>query len=561
MKLKLNCLALALAITAGVQAQTNDPETIRKKCGTEVPTPEWDAWFNQKVEEHKQALIANKATATTYTIPVVVHVIYGSTNTAVGTFPNLSQAQINSQINVLNADFAGTGLNVGNLATTGFSAVGAADCSITFCLAQLDPNGNFLPEPGIDRVSYTANGWNNPASNSYASVANFQSYMNSTIKPATIWDPVRYLNIWVSDVNSQAQLLGYATFPIGTGLSGISGNGGANTDGVWVWARSFGNTGVLQAPYNLGRTASHEIGHWLGLRHIGGDAANVSGDCNATDYCADTPPQRGGYSGGMYGQNYGQPTYPLYATGSNSCSGAPFGNMFMNFMDYVDDPSCYMFTPGQAQRMATAMNNGTYRQYLTASSATMCGLSASAPTAQFSATNTGCTGIGVELNNQTTGTPPPSYLWSSQPASAVNFSPNNAALNPTVTFNLPGTYNIVLLASNAGGSTSYTQSITIDDCESGGGVGIAVLTAFQRSIVLAPNPSAGVVDITVALKNQDKLNVKVSNALGQQLAEVSFDASASNKYTLDLNHFANGVYFVTLQNGSDKAVKRIVINK
>lgn len=559
MKLKLKGLAVALCLVTAANAQTND-QPIRRHCGTETPSPEWDAWFNQKVEEFNRSQAANKGQSTTYTIPVVVHVIYGSTNTAVGTFPNISQAQVVSQINVLNADFAGTGLNVGNLAATAFSAVGAADCSISFCLAQLDPNGNFLPEPGIDRVSYVDNNWTNPAAASLGNSSTFQTYMNSTIKPATVWDPNRYFNIWVSDVHPNAQLLGYATFPANSGLVGLGTGGSATTDGIWVWSRAFGSTGTLQSPYNLGRTASHETGHWLGLRHIGGDGnGNPAGDCAATDYCADTPPQKGGYSGGQYGQNFGQPTYPLYATGSNSCSGAPNGNMFMNFMDYVDDPACYMFTPNQAQRMATAMNNGTYRVNLTASSATMCGLSATAPTAMFSATNNACVDYGVELNNQTTGTPPPSYLWSAQPSAGVTFAPNNAALNPTVNFALVGTYNIVLIASNAGGATSYTQTINVDECTPE--TGIAALSAFQRAVSLAPNPSNGVVDITVASKDIQKLDVEVYSSLGQRLQTNSFGPSTTSKYTLDLSQLSNGVYFIHLSNGSDRAVKRLILNK
>ncbi len=159
-------------------------------------------------------------------------------------------------------------------------------------------------------------------------------------------------NIWVSDVNPSVEILGYATFPGGSNLAGIISNvGTAGTDGVWIWSKSFGNTGTLQFPYNLGRTASHEIGHWLGFRHIGGDGNNNSfGDCSATDFCDDTPPQTGGFNQGAFGQNFGAPTYPLHV---NVCS-SPYGDMFMNFMDYTDDASNYMFTPDQNIRMQTA---------------------------------------------------------------------------------------------------------------------------------------------------------------------------------------------------------------
>lgn len=544
MKLNLTCLALGLILATSAQAQTPNSEPTKRRCATEVPPPEWDAWFNQKVEEQKLSMQGNKTQAATYTIPVIVHVIYGSTNTAVGQFPNLSQAQINSQIGVLNNDFAGTGFGVAALAATGFSTVGAADCSIAFCLAQLDPNGNFLPEPGIDRISWQAMGWTNPASSSLNNVNSFQNYMNGTIKPASIWDPTRYLNIWVSDVNASADLLGYATFPINSQLQGITGSGGANTDGVWVWGRAFGNVGTLSPQYNLGRTATHEIGHWLGLRHIWGDS-----NCG-NDFCADTPVQMT--------SNQTCPTYPANTAPAVSC-GSQYGDMFMNFMDYCYDNCLSMFTPGQAQRMNTAMINGTYRMYLTASSATLCGLSAAAPTAAFSATNVGCIDQGVALTNQTTGTPPPSYLWSAQPSAGVTFSPNNAAMNPTVNFALNGTYSLVLIASNAGGATNYGQSITINECQTD--VGIGKLSAFQKNITLAPNPSNGMVEISVYVKDLQDLHVTVSNYLGQTLSSTSYNPSASAKYTLDLNSYVSGVYFITLHSGSEKAVKRVVLNK
>lgn len=562
MRLNLKSLSLAMLFVTGLQAQNNSQERLPNRgCGTQVPPAEWDAWFNQKVEEYKQGLTSAKTQSTTYTIPVIVHVIYGSTNTAVGSYPNISQAQVNSQITVLNNDFAGMGLNVGNLAATAFSAVGAADCSISFCLAQLDPSGNFLTEPGIDRVSYVANGWNNPASASYNTSTTFQNYFNSTIKPATIWDPTRYFNIWVSDVNSGAQLLGYATFPINTGLSGITGSGGANTDGVWVWAKAFGNTGSVQAPYHLGRTATHEVGHWVGLRHIGGDGnGNQSGDCNATDYCADTPPQKGGYMGGAYGQNFGSPTYPLYATGPNSCASAPNGCMFMNFMDYVDDPACYMFTPDQSARMNTAMINGTYRKYLTASSATMCGLAATLPQAVFTITNTTCEGGTVEVTNQSTGTPPPSYIWSVLPnAAGVSYNPNNAAPNPTITFALVGNYTVVVNATNAAGTTTYSRPVDVVECNSG--VGIAKMSAFQNSVNMAPNPTSGFVEISTSMPGIQHVKIELHNYLGQVLTTTSYNPSSTPKYILDLSGYSNGVYFVTLQSGADKAVKRLIVNK
>ncbi|MCU0359948.1 MAG: M43 family zinc metalloprotease [Bacteroidia bacterium] len=341
--------SLFFFIFYSVSAQ--NPGQNYKRCGTEAPPEAWDVWFNQKVEEYKATNPDYKTSSADYVIPVVFHIIHGGQNE--GTFPNVSQAQINSQIPILNADFAGTGFNVSNFSNTNFSPSLIANCNITFCLAEKDPTGNTLPQKGIDRVNYTSNGWSNPTS--FTSSNGFQTYFNNTVKPATIWDPSRYLNIWISDVNSSVGLLGYATFPSGTGLSGLtSGLGTATSDGVWCWSRAIGNTGSVQFPFDKGRTLTHEVGHWVGLRHIWGD-----GTC-ATDFCNDTPTQQGA--------NTGCPIYPTI-----SCSNGPNGDLFMNFMDYCDDACLYMFTPDQRLRIQTAMANGQFRTQLTASSATLCG--------------------------------------------------------------------------------------------------------------------------------------------------------------------------------------------
>lgn len=462
MKLKLHLAAAAIFLGYGYNAQTgkivikNNAVQIqntgitKRTCGTELPSTEWDAWFNKKVEEFKANQESGKSQMVNYTIPVIVHVIHGGQN--VGTFPNLAQGQINSQIAVLNADFAGTGLNNGNVPSV--FAAAKANTGLSFCLATKNPTGGVLPEPGIDRINYTSKGWNNPASATYANPTTFQNYVNGTIKPGSIWDPTKYMNIWVTDENAATGLLGYATFPAGTGLTGISGFGTATTDGLWCWAKAFGSNsifagGTYDATYNKGRTATHEIGHWLGLRHIWGD-----GTC-ATDYCNDTPPAQT--------SNYNCPAHP-YKLGT--CTGNTTGEMFMNFMDYTDDPCMYMFTNDQTTRIQTAMANGTYRSGLSASSATLCSIASAAPTASMSLPATGCVNSAVAVSNLSTGSPAPTYAWSSNPATGVTFNPNNTATAPTINFTTPGSYSITVAATNSLGTNSNTKVITITNCTS-----------------------------------------------------------------------------------------------
>lgn len=528
-------LALAFALSLGAQTPSSNASKLNR-CGTQMPGEEWDNWFNQKVEEYKQNKAAGKIQAATLTIPVVVHIIHGGQ--AVGTHPNISQAQVGTQITVLNDDFAGTGLNVGNLAATAFSAVGAANCDIVFCLAEKDPNGVSLAQPGIDRVNYTSNGWANPTS--FSSPATFQNYMNGTVKPATIWDPSRYLNIWVSDVSSSAGLLGYATFPAGSGLTGIPGaTGSASTDGVWVWSRSFGTTGVF-TPYHKGRTATHEIGHWLGLRHINGDQ-----NCG-TDYCNDTPPQAG--------LNFGCPTYPKI-----SCSNGPNGEMFMNFMDYCDDLCLYMFTPDQSARFQTAMANAPFRKFLNASSATLCNVPAVAPTATFSIESTNCRDSLVKPTNLSTGSPLPSYVWSATPSLGVNFAPNASVANPSITFMYPGFYTVALTATNGAGNSSYSEYILVYDCADG--VGIEESKGLNELIRIQPNPGTGWFTIQTAFTGSRGLELTVYNALGQSVHHEQWNDLKQTELTLDLRDLPAGIYSVSMVSANTGAVKRLVITR
>jgi len=452
--------------TSATPATMVQEQPIKRTCGTVAPPVEWEEQFQKLIEQYVKdhPEIMNGKVYTNYTIPIVFHVVHGGQ--AVGTYPNLAAAQINSQVQVLNADYAGTGLNVGNYPSNAFvnyaaslpaankdgnGRVKIANTGVQFCLATKDPNGNTLAEPGIDRINYVSKGWSNPAS--FTSVSAFQSFIDGTVKPNTIWDPTRYFNVWVTDENINVGLLGYATFPVGTGLTGLSGFGTATTDGVWIWAKACGSqniypSGTYATPYDKGRTLTHEAGHWLGLRHIWGD-----GTC-ASDYCADTPPAQTA--------NYGTiTTYPYHV---GTCTGnSPDGEMYMNFMDYTDDAAMYMFTVDQTTRIQTAMANGTYRSQLTASSATLCGASSPAANACFTMPSTGCINTAINLTNCSTGSPTPTYTWTANPNTGVTFNPNQNATNPSVTFANTGTYTITLTASNGTVSTS-SHVISISSC-------------------------------------------------------------------------------------------------
>ncbi|MEQ1734115.1 MAG: M43 family zinc metalloprotease [Bacteroidia bacterium] len=422
-----------VSVTNLKKNQTKGQPQQFKKCGSVAPSAAWEADFQKQIEalkanqsKYRSAMLVN------YTIPVVVHVIHSGT--AVGTGANISDAQVNSQIQVLNDDYAGTGLNNANLPSAFASA--KANTGVTFCMAQRTPAGAQMTTPGIDRISYSTKGFTAPGTNGYST-----SYIDATIKPNTIWDPTQYLNVWVLDLDHS--LLGYATFPDNSGLAGMpSGGSTATTDGFVNTYSGWGVTGSGNAPYNKGRTAVHEIGHWLGLRHIWGDAS--CGD----DYCTDTPTQAG--------PNYGCPTYP-----SATCGNA--GDMSMNFMDYTDDQCMYMFTNDQKTRVVTALTNDARRASIVNPSNLACtpvNLN-TPPTAMFTAstTNTFVGGANVTLTNTTTNAT--TYAWTVSPTSGATLS-STTATSPTISFTAAGSYSVCLTATNSfGSSTPVCQTINV----------------------------------------------------------------------------------------------------
>ena len=240
-------------------------------------------------------------------IPVVVHVVW---NTAA---QNILDAQISSQIDVLNRDFRRTNPDI-SITPAPFLPL-ATDARVEFFLANVAPNG--APSTGIQRRQTTV-----------AAFSGNDAVKSNASGGLDAWPATGYLNIWVCQL--AGGLLGYAQFP----------GGPAATDGVVIRQSAFGTVGTAAAPFNLGRTATHEVGHWLNLNHIWGDDGT---GCAGTDNVADTPNQAGG--------NTGVPSFPRV-----SCSNGPNGDMFMNYMDYVDDRAMVMFSAGQVARMQACLD-------------------------------------------------------------------------------------------------------------------------------------------------------------------------------------------------------------
>ena len=321
-----NILAIAMMVLvfsplqaqhAGEQVDNNDRERVCHTMGNldrlmhEKPKmAQRMALIEKQTETYVRQVQANPAQRSqlVVTIPVVFHILY---NTAA---ENISEAQVMSQLDILNEDFRRLNADQDNVWSQ------AADTQIEFCLASQDPNGN--PTDGILRMptNLTSFGTND--------AMKFTSQGGSDAWPAS-----DYMNFWVCDLGSS--LLGYAQFP----------GGPASTDGIVCNYTATGSTGTASAPFDLGRTATHEVGHYLNLRHIWGD-----GGCGASDFVDDTPDSDG--------PNYG------CALGSAACGTT---DMVQNYMDYSDDACMNLFTQGQSDRMNALFTPGGARASLVSS--------------------------------------------------------------------------------------------------------------------------------------------------------------------------------------------------
>lgn len=447
------------------------------------------------------------------TIPVVFHVVYSTAA------QNVSDAKLLAQLQQLNADFARLNSDAGQTPSL-FSGL-AANTEIQFCLAQRDPSGNATT--GIVRRQTT--------------VASFSS--NDAVKftangGSNAWPRDSYLNIWVA--NLSGGLLGYAQFP----------GGAAATDGVVVLFSSVGSIASpgTGAPFNLGRTLTHEVGHWLNLRHIWGDAT-----CGS-DLVSDTPTHNT--------SNGGCPTYPHLST----CSGTPV-EMTMNYMDYTDDGCMNMFSLGQKTRMQALFGTGGSRVALLSS------LGCTPPTGGTTcAAPTGTAASSITTSGAT-------ISWSAA-AGAVSYDVQYKLASATTwtTVNTAGTsvsltgltantaYNAQVRTNCSASSSAYAAAITFTT-QANGGCPDALepnnSTAAAASVALPLNLSALVAsstdadyysftlastsNLTIGLSNlAGDYDLRLLNSAGTQLA--SSENGSTTAESITLNNAAAGTYFI-----------------
>ena len=261
--------------------------------------------------EQANFLRGTNAPSVVVTIPVVFHVLYKNAT------QNISDAQINSQLAVLNSDYRKLNADFNTAVPTAFRPLGA-DMEIAFCKATRTPTGTATT--GITRKSVAS-----------SFIFDTDYYLAAG---ELAWDPTKYLNVWIGRFSDNT-LLGFAYLPSAAGQA---------FDGLCIGDQYFGTTGTASAPYNKGRTGTHEIGHYFGLDHPWGEDGSACGSAANSDGVADTP--------ATDNPHYNCPTFPSNA---NTCTTSANGAMFMNFMDYVDDACMAFFTAGQKTIMRNTL--------------------------------------------------------------------------------------------------------------------------------------------------------------------------------------------------------------
>ncbi len=309
---------------SNIVVPTSVTESFRRSCASDAYNEALMAANPEYKRNHEESELLTQRFTENYekgiiprgivTIPVVFHVVY---NTAA---QNVTDAQIANQLAVLNADYRKQNTDIG-LVPTVFQGV-VADVEVQFVMAKRTPTG--AATTGIVRKATTS-----------ASFTTDDKVKSASTGGDNAWDAARYLNIWLCNLGGG--LLGYATFP----------GGPASVDGVVCLYSSV--PGGTAAPYNKGRTATHEVGHWLNLYHTfqGGCARSAT---NGGDFIADTPAEKLAA--------FGCPT------NRNTCTTETAPDMTVNYMDYTDDACMVMFSSGQKTRVHSIFSTGSPRASL-----------------------------------------------------------------------------------------------------------------------------------------------------------------------------------------------------
>jgi len=522
---------------------SNSAGTSIKRCGTaEAYASQManDPVFRAQREETEKRVAAWIAThpydvkaTTSYTIPVVVHVLYNPNIPA----EKISLAQVQSQITATNTAWAGTSPH----SIHQFPSTLKANTGVLFCLASIDPNGNATN--GVDYVKTTVSAGFNITGSSI-NCTGYPERCSST-GGADAWDVTKYFNVWVCAMSASSGLCGISVFP--TASNSIY-------YGTTINYLYFGTMGTATAPYNLGGTLTHELGHCFDLYHTGVGGSS----CTGTDYCADTPNQEymnyGNLENGSLTEGGGMSSIDT-ATGVeiDGCTTTPPGVMFENFMDGTDDIDLACFTPDQVARIQAIL--AVDDSLLAHSVVTMACSPTGTCSAMYSMYADTTTVHHYFVVNMAIGAPPLTYLWSWGDGSV-----HDSIAYPSHTYSAAGTYDICLTISDAHGCTStYCDSNVI---QKSGNTTISVevipqvITGIKdykgiQNLSLYPNPASG--EITICIPGN--ATVDILNIEGQVVKTI---AAVNYKTTIDISGFAKGMYYVKAINNNAVAVKKFI---
>jgi PKD repeat protein len=445
-------------------------------CNAQSPSPcGFDTYLRQhttqvlRSEKIIQKWIINSSELTKETnglkiIPVVVHIIHD------GGIENISDDQVQSQIDVLNEDYR-------KIPGTNGDGNGV-DTEIEFCLAQLDPDGDCTN--GIVRIQ--------------SDLTYHDSYERPQLSELSSWDPARYVNIYVVKTIA-GNVLGYASFP----------GGPVDQDGIVMAHYAFGTIGTVTAPYHLGRTSSHELGHWFGLYHTFNGGCGVD-TCSDGDYVCDTPP--------VVNPNFGCPVI-------NTCHNdlPDVNDQVENYLDYTNDDCKSMFTQGQKDRMHAVLDSLRFDIWqLSNITTTGCDSNYISPVCNVVADFTAnaqavCIGNEVLFTNKTLNSPV-SFQWYFQggtPSSSTD-------LNPQISYDTLGTFDVTLIAFGFQGNDTLLFSDYINVTVPQAGQPLPFYEGFESPTfppngIVIENPDNGITweRDTIAVQYAGLASAKINN--------------------------------------------------